>query len=259
MAKALCGRRALVTGGATGIGRATVERLAADGADVVVNYVRDSGPAAEAVRAAEAAGATALAIDADVSDEQAVESMFREARAAFGAPVDLLVNNAGIEQPFPLVEMELADWQKVIDVNLTGPFLCCRRFARDLIEVGAPGVIVNITSVHEQIPWPTYAHYCASKAGLKLFAQTIARELAPHRIRAVNVAPGAILTPLNKELQENPDKREEVLRQIPWGRFGQPEEIADAVAWLCGDQSEYVTGATLFVDGGMTLYPGVTP
>ena len=259
MAKNLRGRRALVTGGATGIGRATTERLAADGADVVVNYVGDPGPAAETARAVEAAGATALAIEADVSDEQAVESMFREARATFAAPVDLLVNNAGIEQPFPLVEMELADWQKVIDVNLTGPFLCSRRFARDLIEVAAPGVIVNVTSVHEQIPWPTYAHYCASKAGLKLFAQTIARELAPHRIRVVNVAPGAILTPINKELQENSDKREEVLRQIPWGRFGEPEEIASAVAWLCGDQSEYVTGATLFVDGGMTLYPGVTP
>ena len=120
-------------------------------------------------------------------------------------------------------------------------------------------MIVNVTSVHEQIPWPTYSHYCASKAGLKLFTQTIARELAPQRIRAVNVAPGAILTPMNKDLQEDDAKRERTLKQIPWGRFGQPEEIADAIAWLCSDAAGYVTGATLFVDGGMTLYPGVTP
>jgi len=248
----------LVTGGATGIGRATALRLAAAGASVALNYHSDAAPAGEAVREIEALGARAVAIEGDVSQETDVEAMFREARAAFGAPVDLLVNNAGVETPFALTDMELSEWRKVIDVNLTGPFLTCRRFARDLIEVEAPGVIVNVTSVHEQIPWPTYAHYCASKGGLKLFTQTIARELAPHRIRAVSVAPGAILTPINKDLEDDGEKRERTLAQIPWGRFGQPEEIADAVAWLCSDAASYVTGATLFVDGGMTLYPGVT-
>ena len=252
-------RRALVTGAASGIGRATAERLARDGASVVDNYHPDPGPAAEVVRAIESHGGTVVAIAADVSSEEDVEAMFREARAAFGGPIDILVCNAGIEAPHELVDMSLDDWRQVLDVNLTGPFLCARRFARDLIEAGTPGVLAAVTSVHEQIPWPTYSHYCASKGGLKLFMQTIARELAPHRIRAVSVAPGAILTPINAELERDEQKRAETLRQIPWGRFGEPEEIAAAISWLCGNDADYVVGTTLFVDGGMTLYPGVTP
>jgi glucose 1-dehydrogenase len=140
-------------------------------------------------------------------------------------------------------------------VNLTGAFLCAREAARGLIGADLPGAIVNVSSVHEVIPWPSFGHYCASKGGMKLWAQTIARELAPHRIRVASVAPGAILTPINQDLMDDPEKRRAVEEEIPWGRLGKPEEIAGAIAWLASDEAEYVVGTTLFVDGGMTLYP----
>jgi glucose 1-dehydrogenase len=251
--QSLAGRRALVTGGASGIGRATVKRLAADGAAVVVDYVGDAEPADVLVGEVERDGGRAIAVEADVSDEEQVDAMFARARDEIG-PVDLLVNNAGAEKPFALVDMPLEEWNAVLALNLTGPFLCARALARGLAP-DARGVIVNVSSVHELIPWPTFSHYCASKGGLKLFAQTIARELAPRGIRVVNVAPGAILTPINQELVDNPGKRRAVEAEIPWGRLGQPEEVAAAIAWLAGPQAEYVTGSTLFVDGGMTLYP----
>ena len=244
-----------MTGAATGIGRATASRLAADGAGVVVNYIGDPGPADELVEEIRGAGGHALSIAADVSNEDQVAAMFGQAADGLGGPVDLLVNNAGIEKPFPLVEMPLEEWNKVLAVNLTGAFLCARETARGLLDAGLPGAIVNVSSVHEVIPWPSFGHYCASKGGMKLWAQTIARELAPHGIRVANVAPGAILTPINKELIEDPDKRREVEEEVPWGRLGQPEEIAGAISWLASPEAEYVVGTTLFVDGGMTLYP----
>jgi glucose 1-dehydrogenase len=243
-----------VTGGATGIGRATVERLARDGAAVVVNYIGDD-PAEEVAAAVRAAGGRAIPLEADVSREDRVVELFARARQELGGPVDLLVNNAGVEAPFPLVEMPLEEWNRVLAVNLTGAFLCARETARALISAAAPGTIVNVSSVHELIPWPRYAHYCASKGGMKLFGQTIARELAPHRIRVVSVGPGAIVTPINKDLLEDPEKRREVEAEIPWGRLGEPGEVAATVAWLAGPDADYVTGSTLFVDGGMTLYP----
>jgi glucose 1-dehydrogenase len=249
------GRRALVTGAATGIGRATAGRLAAEGAAVVVNYIGDSEPADSLVREIDGGGGRAIAIAADVSNEDQVVAMFREAADALGGPVDVLVNNAGVEKPFPLVEMPLDEWNKVLAVNLTGAFLCARETARALIAADAPGAIVNMSSVHEVIPWPSFGHYCASKGGMKLWAQTIARELAPHRIRVASVAPGAILTPINQELIDDAEKRREVEAEVPWGRLGKPEEIAAAVSWLCSPEAEYVVGTTLFVDGGMTLYP----
>jgi glucose 1-dehydrogenase len=252
----LAGRRALVTGAASGIGRATAVRLAADGADVIVNYSRSSGPARELVEQLKQDGVRALAVKADVSDEEEVIGMLERARCELGGPVDLLVNNAGVEKPFPLTEMPLDEWRRVLDINLTGTFLCAREVARALVAEKRPGVIVYVSSVHEVIPWPRFSHYCASKGGMKLFAQTIARELAPHRIRVVMVAPGAILTPINTDLIENPEKRKQVEEEIPWGRMGRPEEIAAAIAWLAGPEAEYVTGTTVFVDGGMTLYPG---
>jgi glucose 1-dehydrogenase len=255
-ASRLAGRRALVTGAAKGIGRATAVRLAADGADVIVNYSRSSGPARELVEQLEQDGVRALAVKADVSAEEEVIGMFERARSELGGPIDLLVNNAGIEKPFSLTEMPLDEWRRVLDINLTGAFLCARETARALMAEKRPGVIVNVSSVHEVIPWPGFSHYCASKGGLKLFGQTIARELAPHGIRVVMVAPGAILTPINSDLIENPEKRKQVEEEIPWGRMGRPEEIAAAIAWLAGPEAEYVTGTTVFVDGGMTLYPG---
>jgi glucose 1-dehydrogenase len=250
-------RRALVTGASSGIGRATAIRLAADGARVVVNHLPSAADdAAEVVGEIEQAGGTATTAAGDVSSEGDVAAIFAAAEDAFGGPVDLLVNNAGIESPYRLEDMPLDQWQKVLSVNLTGPFLCCRELARRLPErADPPAAVVNVSSVHEVIPWPSFSHYCASKGGLKLFSQTIARELAPRRIRVVLIAPGAILTPINRELIEDPEKRREQEEQIPWGRLGEPEEIAAAIAWLAGPEAEYVDGATLFVDGGMTLYP----
>jgi glucose 1-dehydrogenase len=248
-------RRALVTGADSGIGRSVAKRLAMDGARVAVNFRSDEEAAQSLVAEIERDGGEAIAVQADVSHESDVLEMFDGAGEHFGAPVDLLVNNAGIEKAFKLVDMPLHEWEKVIAVNLTGAFLCARETARRLIERRDPGVIVNMSSVHELIPWREFSHYCASKAGMKLFGQTIAYELAPHRIRVVNIGPGAIVTPINEEVLEDPDKRREVEEQIPWGRMGKADEVAAAVAWLSGPEAEYITGVTLFVDGGMTLYP----
>jgi glucose 1-dehydrogenase len=252
----LAGRTALVTGAATGIGRSTVMRLAAEGASAVVNYVGGRDAADEVVGEIEAHGGRAIAAEADVSNEGQVQAMFARAREELGGPVDLLVNNAGVEAPFALVDMPLEEWNRVIAVNLTGAFLCAREAARGMVGAGLPGIIVNVSSVHEVIPWERFSHYCASKGGMKLWAQTIAKELAPKRIRVVNVAPGAIATPINKDVLEDDVKRRAVEAEIPWGRFGKPEEIAGAVAWLASDDAGYVTATTLFVDGGMTAYPG---
>ena len=197
----LSGRRALVTGAASGIGRATAARLAADGAAVAVNYIGDPEPADSLVAEI---GRGAVAIEADVADEAAVASMFTRAAGELGGPVDLLVNNAGIEKQFLLVDMPLDEWNKVLAVNLTGAFLCAREAARAMIAADCAGAIVNVSSVHEVIPWEGFGHYCASKGGMKLWAQTIAKELAPHRIRVVGVAPGAIATPINKQVLEDP-------------------------------------------------------
>jgi glucose 1-dehydrogenase len=254
----LAGRRALVTGAATGIGRATAKRLAADGASVAVNYVGPSDQADSAVWEIAAEGGHAIALEADVSREDQVTAMFGAAAEQLGGPVDLLVNNAGIEKPFRLVDMPLDEWNKVLSVNLTGAFLCSREAARGMLGAGIPGAIVNVSSVHEVIPWPQFSHYCASKGGMKLFGETIARELAPSGIRVVSVAPGAILTPINQELIDDENKRKAVETEIPLGRTGKPEEIAAAIAWVAGPEAEYVVGSTLFVDGGMTLYPKFT-
>jgi glucose 1-dehydrogenase len=251
----LAGRRALITGSATGIGRATAKRLASDGASVVVNYVGNPDQANDAVKEIEGDGGKALAIAADVSNEEQVQAMFAQAVEELGGPIDLLVNNAGIEKAFKVIDMPLDEWEKVLAVNLTGAFLCTREAARGMCGAEIPGAIVNVSSVHEVIPWLEFSHYCASKGGMKLFAQTVARELAPHGIRVVNVAPGAILTPINQDLIDDEEKRKAVEEEIPIGRTGKPEEIAAAIAWVAGPEAEYVVGSTVFVDGGMTLYP----
>ncbi len=248
------GRRALVTGGDSGIGQAVCYELAAHGAAVAINYVSAPDEAERMVAEIEAAGARALAVKMDVASESDVQRGFAEAAAAFDG-VDLLVNNAGVEKPFLLLEMPLEVWQKVIDVNLTGAFLCAREAARTMNERKSPGVIVNMSSVHEQIAWERFSHYCASKGGMKLFAQSIAKELAPLGIRVVNVAPGAVDTPINKSVLEDPKESAAVLAEVPLGRWGHVSDIANAVCWLASEQASYVTGATLFVDGGMTLYP----
>jgi glucose 1-dehydrogenase len=206
------------------------------------------------VEAIEAAGGRAVPVAMDVSIEDDVVRGFAEARDALGG-LDLVVNNAGVEAPFELVDMPLDEWERVIRVNLTGVFLCTREAARIMRAAGARGAIVMISSVHEVIPWMRYSHYCASKGGLKLFAQSVARELAPHGIRVVSIAPGAISTSINEEVTSDPQERRKVQDEIPLGRWGEVVDVARAVAWAASDQADYVAGTTLFVDGGMTLYP----
>ncbi|TMK42384.1 MAG: glucose 1-dehydrogenase [Actinobacteria bacterium] len=253
-AQLLRGRRALVTGGDSGIGAGICLELAAHGAAVAINHLGGADTAREMVARIEGSGGRALAVPMDVSREQDVSQAFAQARRELGG-LDLLVNNAGLEHPYELTEMPLEAWQKVIDVNLTGAFLCAREAARTMRADGVRGVIVNISSVHEQIPWIGFSHYCASKGGMKLFAQSIARELAPHGIRVVAVAPGAIATPINADVLADPKKSGEVQAEIPLGRWGEVSDVARAVAWVASEQADYVVGTTLFVDGGMTLYP----
>ncbi len=254
MTASLAGRVALVTGGDSGIGAACALELGRRGAAVCIADVGDVGPSEAVAEQVRALGAGALTVRMDVTDEAAVHDAFARCAAELG-PVDLLVNNAGVEMAHPLVDMPLADWRTVLDVNLTGPFLCSREAARGMIAAGSGGTIVNMSSVHEHIPWRGFSHYCASKGGLRLFTQTIAYELAEHRIRVANVAPGAIDTPINRSVMDDAEQKAATEAEIPLGRWGEPEDVARAVAWLSGDEASYVTGTTLVVDGGMSLYP----
>jgi len=251
----LNGRRALVTGGDSGIGQGIAYELAAHGAAVAINYVGDGATAQAMATEIERGGGRAIAVQMDVSREDDVVRAFGEAGDALGG-VDLLVNNAGVERPYELVDMPLEEFEKVIAVNLIGSFLCARQAARMMLGEGTRGAIVNITSVHEQIPWKRYSHYCASKAGQKLFGQSIARELAPHGIRVVAVAPGAIETPINRDVLADPQVKAQVLEEISLGRWGTVDDVARVVAWVASDQADYVVGSTIFVDGGMVLYEG---
>lgn len=249
------GRRALVTGGSSGIGRATALRLGEEGARVAVNYRSErERPAAEAVAAAiDPSAARAFPVQADVGVEADVVRMVGECRERLGG-LDLLVNNAGIESQAPTLEMSLEVWEQVLRTNLTGAFLCIREAGR-LMAAERRGVIVNISSVHEFIPWPGYAHYCASKGGLKLLTETVALEWAPLGIRVLAIAPGAIATPINSTVLDDPAARRQVESEIPLGRFGRPEEIAAAVVWAASDEAGYLTGTTVVIDGGMSTYP----
>lgn len=251
----LQGRRAIVTGASSGIGAATARRLGSEGCSVCVNYYSDQerGAADTVVKAVEEAGARGIAVQADVGDEKDVEHMVSQVVGAFGG-VDLLVNNAGIEKQIPLLQMSLDDWETVLRTNLTGAFLCLREAGKAMADAGG-GVIVNMSSVHEFIPWPGFAHYCSSKGGMKLLMETAARELAPKKIRVLNIAPGAITTPINTFVLDDPEAKHAVESEIPLGRMGNPDEIAAAVAWAASDQASYLTGTTIVVDGGMSLYP----
>src|SRR3954453_10759999 len=253
-ARLLAGRRALVTGATTGIGRGTAFQLAGAGAAGAIAYRGKEDEASEMVATIEGAGGRAIGVQMDITNEDEVTRGFAQAREAFGG-LDLVVNNAVVEAPFYLVDMPLDEWNRVMTVNLTGVFLASREAARIMRADDAPGTIVMVSSVHEQIPWMKFSHYCASKGGVKLFAQSIARELAPHGIRVVSVAPGAIETPINRDVLNDPDAKREVLEEIPLGRWGTVDDVAQAIAWVASDRAAYVVGTTLFVDGGMTLYP----
>jgi glucose 1-dehydrogenase len=258
----LKGQKALVTGANSGIGEGIARALSAAGAAVVVNYVSNPESASRVANEIKLHGTEALAIRADVSKEIEVEAMFAEMLGAWGG-IDILVNNAGIQQDSPLLDMTLEQWNRVLGVNLTGMFLCTRAAARAMVRQPvrsaisrAAGKIICVSSVHEAIPWAGHANYAASKGGVKVFMQSIAQELAPHRIRVNSIAPGAIQTPINRNAWETPEALAALLRLIPYGRIGQPEDIGRAVAWLASDDADYVHGQTIFVDGGMTLYPG---
>jgi glucose 1-dehydrogenase len=251
----LDGRKALVTGASSGIGEATAIRLGQEGASVCINYFSDkeADAAADVVKRIDPSRKRAFAQKANVGNESDVVAMVQAVVAKFGG-VDILVNNAGIEKEIPTLEMALDDWNAVINTNLTGAFLCLRECGKVMVPA-KKGVIVNMSSVHEFIPWPGFAHYCASKGGMKLLTQTVSREWAADGVRVVSVAPGAIATPINNFVLDDSTARHAVEEEIPLGRFGKPEEIAAAVAWVASDQAAYVTGTTLVVDGGMSTYP----
>lgn len=256
------GQTAIVTGANSGIGRAVAETLAAAGANVVINYVSRPEEADKVMAEIETAGGKAMAFPADVSKEDQVEKMFRAAIAEFGT-VDILVNNAGLQKDAPFHEMSVADWDFVLGVNLRGQFLCAREAVREFMRRGvrpevsvAAGKIICMSSVHEVIPWAGHVNYAASKGGVMLMMKSLAQEVAAHRIRVNSIAPGAIRTPINMEAWGTPEAYADLMRLIPYKRIGEASEIGRAAVWLASDDSDYVVGTTLYIDGGMTLYPG---
>jgi glucose 1-dehydrogenase len=258
----LAGQKAVVTGANSGIGRGVAIALGRAGADVVVNYVSGDEAANAVVEEIRGFGVNAIAYKADVSMEDQVAGMFAHAVKEFGT-VDILVNNAGLQRDAKFLTMTLADWNTVIGINLTGQFLCAREAIREFVRRGvvasvscAAGKIICMSSVHQQIPWAGHANYATSKGGIKMMMESLAQEVAPLRIRVNGIAPGAIRTPINTSAWQTPEAYKELMTLVPYGRIGEPEDIARAAVWLASDQSDYVVGTTLFVDGGMTLYPG---
>jgi glucose 1-dehydrogenase len=253
---------AVVTGASSGIGKSIALQMASEGAKLVVNYKSHSKEADEVVAQIKDTGGEAIALKADVSNEEEVLSLFRKTIETFGT-VHILVNNAGIQIDVPSDEMSLEQWQNVIDVNLTGAFLCSREAIKEFRKRGvdenvslSSGKIIFISSVHEVIPWAGRINYAASKGGMMLLMKSLALEMAPHKIRINSIGPGAIKTAINEQVWSDPGQKKDLLELIPYNRLGEPVDIARAAVWLASDESEYVTGTTLFVDGGMTLYPG---
>jgi glucose 1-dehydrogenase len=266
MDKKLTGQVAIVTGASSGIGEGVAKSLSASGATVVVNYpVQAVKEAAENVLAEIVAeGGTGITAMCDVSKEDEVQKMFSDTIQKYGT-VDILINNAGLQRDSPFEKMTLEQWNYLISVNLTGQFLCAREAIREFLRRGvvpsrskAAGKIVHMSSVHEVIPWAGHANYAASKGGIMMLMKSLAQEFAWKKIRINSICPGAIQTPINKAAWETPEALKELLTLIPYQRIGQPEDIGNAAVWLCSDDSDYVNGTSLFVDGGMTLYPGFT-
>jgi glucose 1-dehydrogenase len=258
----LRGQKALVTGGSSGIGAAAARHLAAAGASVAVNYHSDRDAAEQIVSQIQSMGGEAIAIGANVAEEDEVRQMFDRTLTEFGT-IDILINNAGLQKDAGFVEMTLDEWNLVLAVNLTGQFLCAREAAKEFLRRGvkpevscAAGKIICISSVHEVIPWAGHVNYASSKGGIDMMMKSIAQELAPHKIRVNSIAPGAIKTDINRTAWDTPEAEAQLLKLIPYGRVGIPDDIGKAVVWLASDDSDYVHGATLFVDGGMALYPG---
>ncbi len=255
----LKGQKALVTGAGSGIGAAVARALARAGAAVGVNY-RSGNEADALVKEIRAHGGEAIALKADVSRESEVKAMFDECIGEFSR-IDILVANAGIQKDAPLTSMSLGDWQQVLDVNLTGVFLCMREAVQRFIAQGlapassAAGKIICMSSVHEIIPWAGHVNYAASKGGMQMMMKSVAQETASHKIRVNSIAPGAIKTDINREAWESPEAAKKLLELIPYGRIGVADDVAKVAVWLASDESDYITGTTIVVDGGMTLYP----
>ncbi|RFP65987.1 SDR family oxidoreductase [Hymenobacter lapidiphilus] len=253
---------ALITGGSSGIGAGVAKAMAAEGATVIVNFAHSTDEAAAVVKEIADAGGQAVSFQADVSKEDDVLRMFDFVREKFGT-LHILVNNSGIQMDAKFVDMTLEQWQRVIDVNLTGQFLCAREAAREFLRRGpqpeissALGKIICMSSVHEVIPWAGHVNYATSKGGIMLLMKSMAQELAPEKIRINSIAPGAIATPINLTARDTPEEEKSLLTLIPYGRIGQPLDIGKVAVWLASDESDYVTGTSIFADGGMTLYPG---
>jgi glucose 1-dehydrogenase len=260
--KVLTGQKALVTGANTGIGQAVAVALGAAGADVVVNYVVGDEQAAAVVEQIRRSDSRAYAHQADVSKEDQVRAMFQKMFKEFGT-IDILINNAGLQRDASIDKMTLDQWNLVINVNLTGQFLCAREAIREFKRRGvvkevscAAGKIICMSSVHEVIPWAGHVNYAASKGGVMLMMKSIAQEVAPYRIRVNSIAPGAIRTPINTAAWESPEAYAALMTLVPYNRIGEPEDIGRATVWLASDYADYITGTSIFIDGGMTLYPG---
>jgi glucose 1-dehydrogenase len=251
----LQGKVAVVTGAATGIGRAIAHAMSAEGASLVIDYVGDPQLATQGVAEIQKTGGKAQAIAADVSDPTQAANLIGQTVKAFGR-IDILVNNAGIEYKYPFVDFPFDKWQKVIAVDLTGPFLCAQAAARAMIQQNSGGRIINISSVHEDLPMITNAPYCAAKGGLRMLMRTIAVELAPHKITVNNIAPGAIFTPIDADVEANQTIESQLMKEIPLGRWGKPEEVAKLAVYIASDDAAYSTGSTFFIDGGMIRQAG---
>jgi glucose 1-dehydrogenase len=262
--KILKGQKVLVTGANSGIGKAVAIAMGHAGADVVVNYVTHPEAAQEVVQEIQRSGVRAYAHQADVSKEDQVVGMVQKMIRDFGT-IDILVSNAGLQRDAALVDMTMEMWNTVIGINLTGQFLCCREAVKEFMRRGvrkevscAAGKIICMSSVHQIIPWAGHVDYATSKGGIAMMMQSIAQEVAPHRIRVNSIAPGAIRTPINKAAWDTPEAYNKLLELIPYKRIGEPSDIARGAVWLASDYADYVTGTTLYIDGGMTLYPGFT-
>ena len=258
----LKGQSALVTGADSGIGKGVAIALASAGASVIINHVDAHDVAEQTVDEITSAGGRAYAIHADISKEDEVKAMFAETYKQYGT-IDILINNAGLQKDSKFVDMTLEQWNTFISINLTGQFLCSREAAKEFIRRGvvperskAAGKIVCMSSVHEVIPWAGHVNYAASKGGISMFMKSIAQELAPHKIRVVGIGPGAIQTPINTSAWDTPEALSKLLTLIPYNRIGEPEDIGKLATWLVSDEADYITGTTIFMDGGMTLYPG---
>ncbi|MHA6247484.1 SDR family oxidoreductase [Pontibacter sp. CAU 1760] len=260
--KRLKGKTAIVTGSSSGIGEAIALAMGTEGANVIINYHTQEVPAQELKAQIEEAGSQAVVVQADTGNPVDVARLFKAATDNFGT-VDILVNNAGIQRDADFLKMSLEDWDQVLSTNLTGHFLCAQAAAKEFVkrkvnpmERKAAGHILFISSVHDIIPWAGHVNYATAKGGLQMLMKTLAQELAPNKIRVNSISPGAIKTAINQEVWETEKGRQDMLSLIPYGRIGEPEDIAKVAVWLSTDEADYITGTTLYVDGGMTLYPG---